>query len=353
MDASSFVAAAEQQLVSLLDLDFCVFASVDPAAGLETSCDVFGIPADPSREERIFDLEWFSDDPLKYADLARASIPAGALRLAANPRKVKRFVEFAEPNGVHDELRLACVSDGAWWGTFTGFRFEDKPAFAPADVARAASLSERLAKGFRRAFLYAAVQRPGDLDRPPGAFTIDQEGNFVATTQAAEEWLDTLVEGQVSTLVSSLVVGVRRTGSRSVTVAGSAGPLTFHALPLKGSEDEISVIVEYPRPIRLTSLVIEAYGLTPREREVVELVLKGLATRQVAGDLEISEYTVQDHLKSVFAKTGTATRGELLAALYTRFYLQPKADRRSPGPYWHFLSDQVGVTWDPMAHDGS
>lgn len=326
-------------MVSMFDLDFCVFASVDPAAGLETSCDVFGIAADPAREMRIFELEWFSDDPLKYADLAHASKPAGALRLAADPGQVKRFVEFGEPNGVHDELRVACVSDGFWWGTFTGFRFDGKPAFTSAEVARAGSVSDRLAKGFRRAFLHAAVQQPGDLDRPPGAFTVDHDGRFVTTTQAAEEWLDTLAEEQVSTLVWTLVVGVRGTGSTSVTITGGAGPLTFQASPLKGSDDEISVIVEYPRPIRLTSLVIEAYGLTPREREIIELVLKGLVTKQIARELEISEYTVQDHLKSVFAKTDTATRGELLAALYTRFYLQPKADRRSPGPYGYFLSE--------------
>lgn len=324
---------------SLFDLDFCVFASVDPAAGLETSCDVFGIPTDPAREMRIFELEWFSDDPLKYADLAHTSKPAASLRLAADPGRVKRFVEFGEPNGVHDELRVACVSDGLWWGTFTGFRLAGKPAFTPAEVARAGSLSDTLAEGFRRTFLHAAIQQPGDLDQPPGAFTLDHEARFVTTTQAAEEWLGTLAEEQVSTLVRTLVVGVRGNGSMAVTITGGAGPLTFQASPLKGSDDEISVIVEYPRPIRLTPLVIEAYGLTPREREITELVLKGLVTKQIARKLEISEYTVQDHLKSIFAKTDTATRGELCAAVYTRFYIEPKADGRSPGPYGYFLSE--------------
>lgn len=326
-------------MVSMLGLDFCVFASVDPAAGLETSCDVFGIPGDPTRELRLFELEWFSDDPLKYAQLALASKPAGALRLTAEPKQVRRFVEIGEPNGIHDELRVACVSDGVWWGTFTGFRFDGKPAFTPAEVAQAGSLSDPLAQGFRRAFLHAAVEHPGELERPPGAFTVDYEGRFVTTTETAEGWLETVTDEQVETLARSLVVGVKGSGSTSLTVTGDAGLLSFHASPVKGSDREVSVVVEYPRPIRLTPLVIEAYGLTPRERGVAELILKGMVTKQVARSLEISEYTVQDHLKSVFAKTGTVTRGELCAALYTRFYLQPKADRRSPGPYGYFLSE--------------
>jgi DNA-binding CsgD family transcriptional regulator len=338
-DTTSFLAEAEKQMVSMLDLDFCVFASVDPAAGLETSCDVFGIPADPAREMRLFELEWFSDDPLRYSDLAIAANPAGALRLTADPKHVKRFVEIGEPNGVHDEIRVACVADGDWWGTFTGFRFNGKAPFTPAEVARAGSLSAELARGFRRVFLHAAVQEPGNLDRPPGAFTVDYQGRFVTTTPTAEKWLNTVTEEQVSTVARSLAVGVRSRESMDLTIASDEGPLTFHGSPVKGSDEEISVIVEYPRPIRLTSLVIEAYELTPREREVTELVLRGLATKQIAGKLEISEYTVQDHLKSVFAKTGTVTRGELCALLYTSFYLKPKADGNSPSPYGYFLTE--------------
>jgi DNA-binding CsgD family transcriptional regulator len=41
-------------------------------------------------------------------------------------------------------------------------------------------------------------------------------------------------------------------------------------------------------------------------------VLAGLATDQLARALYISPYTVKDHLKAIFAKTGVRTRGELV-----------------------------------------
>ena len=35
----------------------------------------------------------------------------------------------------------------------------------------------------------------------------------------------------------------------------------------------------------------------------------------MAARLHLSSYTVQDHLKAIFAKTGTGTRGELTAVI--------------------------------------
>ena len=59
-------------------------------------------------------------------------------------------------------------------------------------------------------------------------------------------------------------------------------------------------------PIRLTS----GPG---REDELMRHLAEGVDTRTVAGLMFISEHTVQDHLKSIFIKTSTSSRRELLA----------------------------------------
>jgi DNA-binding CsgD family transcriptional regulator len=59
-----------------------------------------------------------------------------------------------------------------------------------------------------------------------------------------------------------------------------------------------------------------AYGLSPREREIVDLVLRGASRKQIAATLYISEYTVHDHLSNVFDKVGVRGREALIKRLF-------------------------------------
>ena len=62
-----------------------------------------------------------------------------------------------------------------------------------------------------------------------------------------------------------------------------------------------------------------AIELTPREREVLALVRAGLANKQIARRLGISERTVKSHLTSVFSAIGVADRTQ--AALWAERHL--------------------------------
>ncbi|HLW38250.1 MAG TPA: helix-turn-helix transcriptional regulator, partial [Candidatus Eremiobacteraceae bacterium] len=53
----------------------------------------------------------------------------------------------------------------------------------------------------------------------------------------------------------------------------------------------------------------------PRETEVATLVLRGYSNRRVADNLVLTEYTVEDHLKRIFAKVGIRTRTELASKI--------------------------------------
>ncbi len=56
----------------------------------------------------------------------------------------------------------------------------------------------------------------------------------------------------------------------------------------------------------------EGESLTPREREVLDLVARGLPNKQIARELAISEHTVKFHISSMFAKLGAASRTEAI-----------------------------------------
>ncbi|MGH3146523.1 MAG: response regulator transcription factor [Rubrobacter sp.] len=62
--------------------------------------------------------------------------------------------------------------------------------------------------------------------------------------------------------------------------------------------------------------LLNAYGLSAREREVVKLVLRGSSTKQISRSLYISESTVQGHLSHVFEKSGVKSQRELLKRLF-------------------------------------
>ncbi len=61
---------------------------------------------------------------------------------------------------------------------------------------------------------------------------------------------------------------------------------------------------------------VAAYGLSPREEEVIRLVARGLSTGQISRTLFISEYTVQNHLSNVFKKVGVRSRRALVKRLF-------------------------------------
>lgn len=176
------------------------------------------------------------------------------------------------------------------------------------------------------------------VEDPPGQLVVDASGTIISTTEAAESLLDALNDpGQVPSVVRNLVACLATDSTPTATLVGSAGPLSLHAMEMKGSGEEIGIVVERPRPAILTDLIMRAHELTEREREVTEAVLLGHSTNRIASDLGISTHTVQDHLKSIFFKIGVVTRGELTAAIYTRHYLPRRFEGAQPGPYGYFL----------------
>jgi len=60
---------------------------------------------------------------------------------------------------------------------------------------------------------------------------------------------------------------------------------------------------------------VTLHQLSPREQDVLRLLVQGHNTISLASRLGISPHTVRDHLKNVFRKTSTRSRSELLSAL--------------------------------------
>src|SRR6202012_1430494 len=52
--------------------------------------------------------------------------------------------------------------------------------------------------------------------------------------------------------------------------------------------------------------ILRAMGLSAREREVAALLAQGRPTKAIAASLQLSPWTVQDHVKAIYAKPGVS-----------------------------------------------
>jgi DNA-binding CsgD family transcriptional regulator len=93
------------------------------------------------------------------------------------------------------------------------------------------------------------------------------------------------------------------------------GWLILDATPLDGEPQRVAIVIQPAPASSIVDLRLLAAGLTAREREVALRIIRGETTQQVAGALYLSPWTVQDHLKAVFDKTGVRSRRDLVAEL--------------------------------------
>jgi DNA-binding CsgD family transcriptional regulator len=63
--------------------------------------------------------------------------------------------------------------------------------------------------------------------------------------------------------------------------------------------------------------------LTPRERQIVEMLAGGATGEQIAQELVLSPETVQKHVHNAKRKVGAATRAHLIALALTRGLIDP------------------------------
>jgi DNA-binding CsgD family transcriptional regulator len=81
----------------------------------------------------------------------------------------------------------------------------------------------------------------------------------------------------------------------------------------KQEERDIAVSIEETSPTERLALFSRAFGLSPRESELLHQLAAGNDTRDLARRMFVSQYTVQDHLKAIFAKTSVRNRSTLLS----------------------------------------
>lgn len=100
-----------------------------------------------------------------------------------------------------------------------------------------------------------------------------------------------------------------------VAMAGQARPGSGVTIDFEATRDlgEPMIVVRVSERAREEDRVLER--LTPREREIAELVAQGLLNKQIAMRLGLTLATIKDHLHNMLEKTALPNRAALAAAV--------------------------------------
>jgi DNA-binding CsgD family transcriptional regulator len=348
-----FFDEAAARLKRAVPFDGACWHTLDPGSDLITQHHLQDLP---DRFAVLADNEYAVEDVNKFARLAHAERKAATLADATggHPEHSPRFRDLLSRAGLGPELRGAFVADRATWGALILVRRQGQPEFDATDVELLHRASALFARAVRRGLIAEACAEPARATDPPGVIELDAGGDLIRSSSSAGPLLAELSAGTPEAGVRSPAIHALASATRTAIAAapqsaGSSLPsavvktpagtwLVLHGGLLGDTRSgEVAVFIQRAHPTLIAPLLLKAYGLTPREQQVTQLMLKGATTIQVAGQLQISPHTVSDHVKSIFDKTGARTRGELSATLFFGEHLPRIQDQVAVGDDASFI----------------
>jgi DNA-binding CsgD family transcriptional regulator len=341
LDQSTLLGQVAERLRRAIPSEAFCLSATDPSSELVTFGVADGLGG--MRGMRLFfEHIYLEPDVNGYDGMSKKwNTPVMLLSEATGGRLERslRYREHTGPLGLGHEIRGTCMAGKERWGGVELTRGRGDPDFDAREVRLVRRILPHVGAGLRASALLseAALREPGG-DGVPGVLVLDHKGRVVEHTSAARRYLEELgdlapgwQEGEGLPEALWMVVGALRRALEPQTERDrgrvpclsaqtrSGRWLTLQATLTEagpGRPSQKMIIVEPAGPKQIAWLRMAAYGLSPREREIVHLVLRGASRKQIAAALYISEYTVQDHLSNVFDKVGVRGREALIKRLF-------------------------------------
>ncbi|GAA4889587.1 LuxR C-terminal-related transcriptional regulator [Streptomonospora salina] len=336
-----------QTIDDVRDVYFATVEEVLPADGI--GFYRFAADTDPPLERsstlsdvfmHTYEEQGRRDDPVLEAVLAHG-LPADSHVMLSSLRwhsSAARSILLSE--GLSFSLEAPITESGSVVGTINFARATGGRPFREEDLSLARLISEHLSLAIERirrasGLVEDAYLVHGALDRfPHGVVVSDIHGKKLFANRSAKRImgflhgasgnygpvnLESLVDGAIAEFSES----GGQTGTTNVCDDASGRKIIVRSYrdSVKGSV--VSLLYEV---VDDESAELPAWGvLSPREQEIAALVSQGLTTKYIAQKAFVSENTVKQHLKRIFAKTSVHNRAELVQLIWS-------SRERSPVP---------------------
>ena len=287
----------------------------------------------------LADVPWLPELPrqirLKYLTAVnrwtRLDVPVGLLRTATAEQRERSLVwrELLARYGVNDVASLVFRDRFGCWAFLELWRIDSGARFTDAEAGFLTGIAAPITAALRRCQARAFDLATSTEDRTgPIVLVLSPELEVRAQTPETERYLRVLVPpdadrhpipaGAYNVAAQLLAVesGVDdHPPSARVHLTGGVW-LTLRAARIGGTEptdeQDIAVTIESASPAERLAMYVRVWGFSAREAELLTHLSTGADTRHIAEKMFLSEHTVQDHLKSIFAKTGVRSRRSLL-----------------------------------------
>ena len=290
----------------------------------------------------VADVPWLSELPtqirLKYCTRVNRwttlrDIPVALLYEATDGDLTLSLVwrDLLARYGVQDVASAVFADQFGCWAFLELWRSSAAGRFTRAEASFLADLAEPLTRALRRCQASTFVIGP-TRDPPrvgPIALVLSPELDVRSQTPETIEYLRVLVPSaedrqpipaaayNVAAQLLAKEAGVDGNPPSARVHVSDGLWMTVRAARLDGPgsslEHDIVVTLEESSGAERVDVFARAFGLTTRERELVDHLVAGNDTRETARRMFVSENTVQDHLKSIFAKTAVRNRRTLLS----------------------------------------
>lgn len=243
--------------------------------------------------------------------------------------------EVLAANGIGDVASLCFRDTTGCWGFLELWRLADDASFSGKELAALSGTVETITTALRRCHARSFDETvPSDQPSGTAVMMLSPDLGVIGQTPGTDDYLRALLPTEAdrrpvpaaaynvaAALAASEVGAFDHPPTARVRPAGSIW-LTFAAARVDDDrprhQRDIAVTITASAPSERRSLYVRAHGLSRREIDVVDRLMDGSDTRAIADALFVSEHTVQDHLKAIFAKTGARSRPALLARIHGR-----------------------------------